>query len=1007
MSLTAKNKRHAIIVLGMHRSGTSALAGVLYQLGINLSDNLLPPQDDNKKGFWEHKDIYQIHEKLLKDLHSSWDDVRGLPDKWWTSDIVAPYEEKILKILQRDFSNSAFWGIKDPRICRLLLLWKPLIESFDSTPYFIIIIRNPIEVAASLAKREGFSREKSLLLWLTHLLESEKQTRGHFRTFVTYAELLSDWKRVMSRVQNIFKFKWPVSLEDAGPEIKAFLDEAMRHNRATKNGLIEDKNISKWIREAYFAMPASSGGTHNNIIETMDAIEAELKEGARLYEPVFTDILEKVRDLKAHLAERDKMIGRLNAELAERDKMIGTQNAQLVERDKMVGRLNAELAERDGRIFALLSSTSWKITAPVRFLGHQRVRLRRMARLALGAMHQGGGFRNTFLKTLSLFKREGLAGIKYRLAEIESGRGKDDYARWIRLYDTLDEKMRKRMRSYLEQMENKPLISVIMPVYNPKPKWLSEAIESVRAQIYPNWELCIADDCSTDPEVKKILRKYQRIDSRIKVVFRKQNGHISAASNSGLELVGGEWVALLDHDDLLSEHALFWVADAINQNQNVRLIYSDEDKVDANGKRFGPYFKSDWNIDLFYSHNMFSHLGVYRVDLMKAVGGFREGMEGSQDYDLALRCMEQIKFEQILHIPRVLYHWRVHAESTAQSADAKPYAMLAGERALNEHFKRQKINARAELIDFGYRIRYALPDPPPLASLIILTKNGLKLIRQCVESILNKTTYPNYEILIVDNGSDHPGTLKYLDSLKAGTMVRVVRDDSSFNYSALNNAAVKRVKGEVIGLLNNDLEVITPEWLSDMVSIALQPQVGAVGARLWYPNETLQHGGVILGVDGIAGHSHKNLPRHQNGYFSRACLSQSFSALTAACLVIRKSIYEEVGGLNETELKVAFSDIDFCLRLREAGYRNVWTPFAELYHHESATRGLEDTFEKQVRFAKEISYMKNRWGEILLNDPYYNPNLTIERADFSLAWPPRVEWLCPLETAPDIKLTRP
>ena len=617
------------------------------------------------------------------------------------------------------------------------------------------------------------------------------------------------------------------------------------------------------------------------------------------------------------------------------------------------------------------------------------------------AMKRKGGFTQVFKEVLTIFKNEGLSGIKQRIVKIQdlankpAGEDRNDYTEWIRRYDTMTDKARSKMRERFDAFKQKPLVSVIMPVYNSKLEWLVEAIESVRMQIYPNWELCIADDASTDKAIHPILERYSNEDSRIKVVFREHNGHISKTSNSALELVTGEWVALLDHDDLLSEHALFWMVESINQNPDVRLLYSDEDKIDRAGRRFDPYFKCDWNLDLFYSHNLITHLGVYHADVLHAIGGFREGLEGAQDYDLALRTIEHIEPKQIHHIPRVLYHWRMHAESTAQSAEAKPYAMLAGEKALNEHFMRQKINARAEFMGYGYRAHYALPEIPPMVSLIIPTRNSLKLVRQCIESIIEKTTYPHYEILLVDNGSDDPVVLQYFDRLQAKAQVRVVRDERSFNYSALNNSAVKLAKGEVVGLINNDLEVITPEWLSEMVSIALQPKVGAVGARLWYPDETLQHGGVILGIGGVAGHSHKNLPRNHYGYFSRATVSQSLSAVTAACLLIRKAIYKEVGGLNEVNLQIAFNDVDFCLRLQDAGYRNVWTPNAELYHHESASRGSEDTTEKRARFSKEVQYMKQHWGDRFLNDPAYSPNLTLDHEDFSLAWPPRIDCVNP------------
>lgn len=568
---------------------------------------------------------------------------------------------------------------------------------------------------------------------------------------------------------------------------------------------------------------------------------------------------------------------------------------------------------------------------------------------------------------------------------------RQNYAKWIGLYDTLTDDNRKFLRGRSKAFAKRPLISFVMPVYNPNVQWLQQAIESVQAQLYEHWELCIADDASTNPEVAKLLKKLAAKDKRIKLTLREKNGHISAASNSALELATGEWIALIDHDDLISEHALYHVVDAINEHPECRMIYSDEDKIDEENRRCDPYFKCDWNPDLFYSQNMFCHLGVYHADLVREVKGFRVGLEGSQDYDLALRCIERISPAQVHHIPKVLYHWRVHAESTASSGDAKPYAVIAGERALNEHFERTGVAATTNFSVYGYRTTYALPDTLPLVTLIIPTRNGLALLKQCVDSILEKTKYSHYEILIMDNGSDDPATLQYLSTVQKRTNVRVIRDDSPFNYSKLNNDAVKAARGTVVGLLNNDVEVVNGEWLTEMVSHALRPEVGAVGARLWYPDDTLQHGGVIIGIGGVAGHAHKHFKKNDAGYFSRAMLTQALSAVTAACLIIRKEVYQSVGGLNEKDLHVAFNDVDFCLRVRDAGYRNIWTPYAELYHHESATRGMEDTPAKKARFEKEVLYMQKFWGESLKYDPAYSPNLTIEHEDFSLAWPPRIK----------------
>ena len=716
---------------------------------------------------------------------------------------------------------------------------------------------------------------------------------------------------------------------------------------------------------------------------------------------VVTELEQKIIEATEHRFEIESQNKDINQELMKCSVQIATLTKTASLSDVHIGNLTQILANRDFQINAIYNSISWRLTRPLRFVNLQQTRVRRALKLVPVVLERAGGLRSALKKAGKLYKREGFEGVKRTFrqaahplktpAEFGSNKyDRNDYDEWVSRYDALSSAQRATMIARVDDFTDKPLISVVMPTYNPKSAWLIEAIESVIAQIYPNWELCIADDASTDKNIRTILTRYAEQDKRIKVVYRSKNEHISAASNSALDLAKGRWVALLDHDDMLGASALFLVVEAINKNSNLALIYSDEDKIDELGNRKDPYFKCDWNLDLFYSHNIFCHLGVYRLDLIKQIGGFRVGFEGAQDYDLTLRCIERVRDEQIHHIPKVLYHWRIHPASTAQSIDAKPYAVLAGERALNEHFQRIKINGRVESTTFGFRVRYELPSNLPLVSLIIPTRNGVKLIRQCITSILEKTTYENYEILIVDNGSDDLDTLQYFESLKANSKIRILRDDRPFNYSSLNNSAVEQAGGEIIGLLNNDVEVISPDWLSEMVSLALQPEVGAVGAKLWYPGDTVQHAGVVLGIGGVAGHVHKHLAKKQSGYMCRAQLIQGFSALTAACIVIRKTTYQEVNGLNEKNLQVAFNDVDFCLRLREAGYRNVWTPYAELYHHESATRGLEDTPKKQLRFQNEVHYMTERWGNLLLNDPAYSPNLTLEHEDLSLAWPPRV-----------------
>ncbi|MDU6817563.1 MAG: glycosyltransferase family 2 protein [Leclercia adecarboxylata] len=563
-----------------------------------------------------------------------------------------------------------------------------------------------------------------------------------------------------------------------------------------------------------------------------------------------------------------------------------------------------------------------------------------------------------------------------------------DYEEWIEAVETPSLPDKSEVAAMLAKMPTPPVISVVMPVYNPAEIYLRACLDSVIAQSYPYWELCIADDKSPKEHVQRVLREYEAKDSRINVVYRQQNGHISAASNSALEIAKGDFVALLDHDDALPEHALLFMAQAICAQPKTQILYSDEDKLNGRGERFDPHFKSDWNPDLFFSQNYVSHLGVYRRELLQRIGGFRLGVEGSQDQDLLLRCLPHVQADQIVHIPRVLYHWRTIEGSTALASGEKSYTTDAGIKALRDYFASQQpgVEVDAGLVPNTYRVRYPIPEPAPLVSLLIPTRDRRSLTETAVRSILEKSTYTNFEILILDNGSVEADTLEFFREIQQeDRRVKVLAYDFPFNYSAINNFGARHAKGSVIGLVNNDVEVINPEWLTEMVSQCLRPEIGCVGAKLYYSNDTVQHGGVILGIGGVGGHSHKHFPRHHPGYFSRLVLTQSLSAVTAACLLVRKEIFDLVSGLDEENLKVAFNDVDFCLKVREAGYRNLWTPYAELYHYESISRGAEDSPEKIARFAKEVNYMKEKWKDYLLHDYYYNLNLTKQKEDFSIS----------------------
>jgi GT2 family glycosyltransferase len=560
------------------------------------------------------------------------------------------------------------------------------------------------------------------------------------------------------------------------------------------------------------------------------------------------------------------------------------------------------------------------------------------------------------------------------------------YAHWI------DQVERPRLPSVQAQADEvagwawTPRISVVMPTYNTDSALLRACLDSVLAQSYANWELCVADDASTAPHVRAMLDGYARREPRIKLDYRSQNGHIVAASNSALQLATGEFIVLLDHDDTLAPHALFAVAQALQGRPTAQLLYSDEDKLDENGRRCTPYFKPDFSPDLLYSQNYFSHLGVYRRALVQAVGGFRPGYEGSQDYDLVLRCVARVAdWRDIVHIPQVLYHWRMAEGSTASGHEQKSYASDAARRALQDYFDSRGEPVTVTVSAPGtYRHSWATPAQVPLVSLIIPTRDGYAMLKTCIESILARTSYSRFEILLVDNQSTCTETLAYMKQLASTGKVRVLRYDRPFNYSAINNFAARHARGSILGLVNNDVDVISSDWLTEMVGHAVRPDIGCVGAKLYYPNDTIQHAGVICGIGGIAGHSHRHFTRESSGYFSRISLIHNLSAVTGAVLLLRKEIFDAVGGLDEAGLPVAFNDVDLCLKVLTAGYRNLWTPFAELYHYESVSRGSDETPEKQTRFRGECEVMQQRWAPLLARDPYYNPNLTLQREDFSL-----------------------
>ncbi len=606
------------------------------------------------------------------------------------------------------------------------------------------------------------------------------------------------------------------------------------------------------------------------------------------------------------------------------------------------------------------NSASWRVTQPLR---------------RLMAWRRGQAFAETIIQkpaeidVIPPWEQAGYSIEKAWQAAPEEDFNRSDYTEWLRRYDSPTKAEIASLTAeaqVLAAQPGAPAFSLLMALdraHEPlNLQWLKEAVASVQAQMYPKWELCIAVPGQTDAAVREALDVMVAADQRIKLVpAPADQGLLTAAFG----MATGDWVVVLNAINKIAIQAINTPARVIFEGKKCDIVYTDSDKLFAPSfERAAPDFKPDWNLDLFLSsgssHNYTQDLCFFKASLVRELGGLAGLSSGfDSSFELISRALARQEPLIIHHIPQVLVHVR-------------------------------QVSGGAEMV-VPQKMQHVLPAAPPLVSLIIPTKNNVALLRQCLDSMLSKTSYPNYEILVVDNGSDQAETLDYLKTLMAHPQIRVIRDNDAFNYSALNNYAVSFAKGEILALVNDDIEVgdvASTDWLTEMVGHALRPGVGAVGARLWYPNQTLQHAGMVL-VGGVARHVHKHLPKGEAGFNGRAVLTQNFSAVTGACLVVKKALFEQVGGLNDQELAVGFNDVDFCLKLVEAGYRNVWTPYAELIHHESATRGQDNSPEKQRRAEKELRYMRKRWGDKLYIDPAYNPNLSDGRDDMSFAWPPR------------------
>lgn len=598
-------------------------------------------------------------------------------------------------------------------------------------------------------------------------------------------------------------------------------------------------------------------------------------------------------------------------------------------------------------------------------------------------LNDGGAIKQSVSKFKNYYRQFGLRATIVRIIDKLLKRHMITYQEWFKRNHPTKE-MLEIQREH--KFEYSPKISIVIPLYRTPEKYLKELIDSIQVQTYANWELCLSDGSGHNSPLVDILKQYELDDERIKVVYNKNALQISENTNAALEIASGDFIAFADHDDLLAPNALYECVYEINRDSTIDILYTDEDKIDMSGKEyFMPHFKPDFNIDMLRSVNYICHLFVVKKDIVQEVGLLNPEFNGAQDYDFVLRCIEATT--NIKHIPQILYHWRAHKDSTAENPESKEYAFRAGMRAIAAHYDRVGIKATVEKTGLAglYRTRYIIPSEP-MISIIIPNKDHIDDLDKCIKSIESKSRYRNYEFIIVENNSTEEKTFQYYKKLEEScSRAKVLYwEEEGFNYPAINNFGVEHAKGEYLLFLNNDTEIVNEDCLEELLGYCMRADVGAVGARLYYEDGTVQHAGVIVGLGGVAGHAFVAFPKEHWGYFGRIHMAQDYSAVTAACMMVKKTVFEEVKGFDE-RYAVAFNDVDLCMKIVSAGYLIVYNPYAELNHYESKSRGYEDTEEKVQRFNSEIELFRSRWKEFLeKGDPNYSPNLTLDRNDFTL-----------------------
>ena len=1046
-----KTKQTIVVVLGMHRSGTSALTRGLTVLGVELGESLIPANESvNAKGFWEDVDINELNIELMAALGHRWDSLTPLKAEQCLSAAALAFLPKAKALLAQKLAGHSIFGIKDPRVSVLLPFWQLVFGELELEVRYIIALRSPLSVASSLAKRDNFAPEKSHYLWLLYMLACLEHTEGRARLVVDFDQLMAEPAQQLSRVAKLLQLEFFVNDDAFNDYSQHFLDSSLRHASFSDQDTSNDVTLSDAAKSLYQLLLSLAsdeldfmGDRYNKTLQKIlrqftelapalrylgqaeqeqaqsQAQLAQLQTHAYHLELHIKQLNDNVEGLRAHEA-------RIEQELAQWQAVVEQQSITLVEKDRSLAEQQQALADKDQALFSqqsqlhelrvllaqMQNSASWRLTKSLRLAKHQwrlaKPRLGKLKSLSAQApdyVRKAGGMGAVSKKLRLIWKQEGWAGVKYRLKNRLPASIADSASAALDVeftpgylqanddgqYQLIEAEPRYcyvppapplNLNEQLAAMQPPILFSIVVPIYNTPADLLQKLLASVEAQWYPHWQLILADDCSPSEQIQQDLAAitHQQVET-----FRlEKNSGIAGATNAGIARAKGEFVVLLDHDDELTPDCLYELALCINKH-NPDYIYSDEDKIDANGHYADPHFKPQWSPDTLMSTMYVCHVVCIRHTVLQQVGGLRSDYDGCQDWDLILRVTELTN--NICHIPKVLYHWRVIEGSIATDISAKSYVLDASKRVREDALARRGLVGEVEeLVGVpGYfRVNYQ-PQGTPLVSIIIPTRDNHAVLKACLDSLLQTTAYRHFEVLVIDNGSVEPETVAYLARLADESQITVIRHDRPFNFSELNNIGVQAAKGEIFLFLNDDTEVLVDDWLARMVGYAQLSHVGAVGAKLLYSGgELVQHAGVINLATG-PGHAFLKTPTHSHGYYLRNQLEYNWLAVTGACLMVEREKYKAVGGFDES-FPIAYNDIDLCFSLHAAGFYQVVCQAAVLLHHESVSRGHDHLDkQKQLRLRQEKQRLFTKHPAYFQHDPFYSPNLHPNGIHFQLA----------------------